>query len=43
MRVSYGLEVREMKTRKDIKLWKDEKFVEDIREENNWCPKCGGF
>jgi ribosomal protein S27AE len=43
MRVSYGLEVREMKTRKDIKLWKDEKFVEDIREENNRCPKCGGL
>lgn len=43
MRVSYGLEVREMKTRKDIKLGKNEEFVEDIRECNNRCPKCGGI
>ena len=27
-----------MKTRKDIKLGKDEEFVEDNR-----CPKCGGL
>ena len=32
-----------MKTRKDIKLGKDEEFVEDIRECNNRCPKCGGL
>ena len=43
MRVSLELEVREMKTRKDIKLGKDEEFVEDIRECNNRCLKCGGL
>lgn len=32
-----------MKTRKDIKLGKDEEFVEDIRECNNRCPQCGGL
>lgn len=32
-----------MKTRKDIKLGKNEEFVEDIRECNNRCPKCGGL
>ena len=43
MCVAYELEVREMKTRKDIKLGKDEEFVEDIRECNNRCPQCGGL
>lgn len=32
-----------MKTRKDIKLGRNEKFVEDIRENNNRYPKCGGL
>lgn len=32
-----------MKTRKDIKLGKNEVFVEDIRERNTRCPKCGGI
>lgn len=32
-----------MKTKKDIKLGKDEKFVEDIREHNTRCPNCGGI
>lgn len=41
--VDYELEIKEMKTRKDIKLGKDEEFVEDIRECNNRCPKCGGL
>ena len=30
MCVVYELEIKEMKTRKDIKLGKDEEFVEDI-------------
>ena len=32
-----------MKARKDIKLGKNEVFVEDIRERNTRCPKCGGI
>lgn len=32
-----------MKTRKDIKLGRNEEFVEDIRENNNRCSKCGGL
>lgn len=43
MCVAYELEIREMKTRKDIKLGKDEEFVEDIREYNNRCPQWGGL
>ena len=32
-----------MKNKKDIKLWKNETFVEDIRESNTKCHKCGGI
>ena len=32
-----------MKTRKDIKLGKSEEFVEDIRDNDTRCPKCGGI
>lgn len=32
-----------MKTRKDVKLGKNEEFVEDIRESHTRCPKCGGI
>ena len=32
-----------MKIRKDIKLGGNEKFVEDIREHDVRCPKCGGI
>ena len=32
-----------MKVRKDIKLGRREKFVEDIRDDYTRCPKCGGI
>lgn len=32
-----------MKTKKDIHLQKDKKFVDEIRDENTRCPKCGGI
>ncbi len=32
-----------MKTKKDIHLRKDEKFVDELRDENTRCPKCGGI
>ena len=32
-----------MKTRKDIKIGRREEFVEDIRENDTRCPKCGGI
>ena len=32
-----------MKTKKDIKLGKNEVFVEDFRESNTRCPNCGGI
>ena len=32
-----------MKARKDVKLGRREKFVEDIRDDYTRCPKCGGI
>lgn len=32
-----------MKARKDIKIGRSEDFVEDIRENDTRCPKCGGI
>ena len=43
LRFLWNERIRKMKTRKDIKLGKNEEFVEDIREHNNRCPKCGGI
>ena len=44
MCVAYELEIREMKTRKDIKLGKDEEFVEKLAYTvNEEVPQCGGL
>lgn len=32
-----------MKHKKKIKLWKNEKFTEDIYPNNGKCPECGGI
>ncbi len=32
-----------MKTRKEIKLGKNERLVKDIRDYDTCCPRCGGL